>query len=136
VGLEDACPSADRRGDLRHIVSLDVTCEPMVQKTRRPLEAKVVDLSARGLCLETACAFESDAILQVHFLDLAEGMDLSLLVRVRWVKAAKKGWTLGCAFVHALPKKQFEAIFMAGKPKTVLIFHLKPDPTIHPAPLS
>jgi len=111
----------NRRQAFRSPVQLSATCEPMFAQGRKFWTAAITNLSKTGLCLHTASSFDVNTVLQVN-LQVPGAAEASKLVRVRWVKpSAREQCAVGCEFVRPLPNAEFDALHLAGTPKTAIV---------------
>jgi serine/threonine-protein kinase len=112
----------NRRQAFRSPVQLAATCEPMFAQGRKFWTAAITNLSKTGLCLHTASTFDVNTVLQVNLQVPGAAEAASKLVRVRWVKpSVKEQCAVGCEFVRPLPSAEFDALHLAGTPKTAIV---------------
>lgn len=104
--------AAERRASIRFEVDLTATFVPFHQKMRGRWDATILDVSQQGVCLQAPREIAVNSVLQ---LTLGTGTRTELAM-VRWVRPAK-GQTqiVGCAFVRALPRSEFDALYRTNK---------------------
>ena len=113
-----APPPAERRASVRYGVQLESTCLPLAAGAEW-WDAKVIDASAHGLCLQLPRRFEPKTTLQV-MLDLsAADAGGTILVQTRWVKQLdNQSWLIGCSFLTPLGDHDLEKLLASGSEPT------------------
>jgi serine/threonine protein kinase len=111
-------PPLEKRAVVRFATVLQSSCSSL---TGSPAswEAKVLDVSANGLCLQMQRRFEPRTSLQCTLSLGAEESLHTLLVQTRWVKQfAERAWLIGCAFLTPLTPEELDRMLISGAEQT------------------
>jgi serine/threonine protein kinase len=91
--------------------------------------AQVLDISAKGLCLQIPRRFEANALLNLSLPDGDSGRFTSHKVRICWVKPQPdNSWLYGCLFVNPLANEHLDRFLVKDSAPTSDLHGLKSPP--------
>jgi serine/threonine protein kinase len=100
---------SERRSQTRHPIQIDATLSNVNARAEDAWAARVVDISASGLCLQIQRRFEPNSLLNVFLPAEDTGQPTPHLVRTRWIKSLPdKTWLVGCLFASPLNKEDLD----------------------------
>jgi hypothetical protein len=108
--MADYPPAEERRGTARIPCSFKVSFFPVALLQSAPAQARVRDLSARGIGLITSLPLARGSFIVVD-MESAVGTSLKHPARVvRLVPVERNAWLLGCVFLRELTTADLKAL--------------------------
>jgi serine/threonine protein kinase len=104
-------PHRDRRAAVRFSTNLETCCQPTCRIKERSWSGRIQDISSTGICLLLRRRFEPGTLLTAELQGPAENITKTMLVRVlRVQEAARRKWSIGCAFDRELSDQELKAL--------------------------